>query len=77
MIQQDDDLQPKNNDEADKLTMEDGSSLQSPNEEADAKKDNYYEVDEKKLVVTNIGDGTSHDDGLAGADDNDEPDEQD
>lgn len=71
MIEQPGDSQPSKdeNEEADKMFLND-SSLQSP-EESENKKDDYYEVDEKKLVVTNIGDGTPHDEGLAGLDEPD------
>lgn len=78
MIQQpDENLQtPDKEGEGDKLYIEDGSSLQSPKEEGQVKKDDYYEVDEKKLVITNIGDGTPIEEGLAGIDD-DEPEKKD
>lgn len=67
---------PKDNEAADKVFLTTDSSLQSQKEQEDTQKDSYYEVDEKKLVATNIGDGTSHDEGLAGIDDNSDEEEQ-
>jgi hypothetical protein len=78
MIQQPENTQPskEENDEADKMFLNDESTSQSP-KEPENKKDEYYEVDEKKLVITNIGDGTPHDEGLAGLDEADIDQDQD
>ena len=77
MIAQPDNTQPAKdeNDQADKMYLNGESFLQSP-EESEVKKDDYYEVDEKKLVTTNIGDGTPHEEGLANVDDTPEDQDQ-
>jgi hypothetical protein len=77
MIEQPGNAQPSGseNEEADKVFLTGDSSLQSP-AESQEKKDDYYEVDEKKLVTTNIGDGSPHEEGLAGVADSETGEDQ-